>query len=176
MKRLCKFCLQPLAPNKRSHALFCSIPCKKSSEHKRRMLDPEKRERSRLRSKSWREDNPDKAKKNVSEWQKLNKAKCSAIGRRYSLRKLKAMPPWLSEDHQTQITAFYEARDSETARTGILYEVDHIVPLQGKTVCGLHVPWNLQVITKEENVAKKNFYWPDMWTNEETTLLEEVEA
>lgn len=163
MERLCQFCQQPLAPNKRSHAVFCSIPCKKSAEHKRRIADPEKREKNKVRSKLWRERNPERAKKNVSDWQKLNKSRCSAIGRRYSARKLSAMPDWLNEIQQAQINAFYKLRDLQTVSTGIPHEVDHIVPLQGKTVCGLHVPWNLQVITKGENVAKRHFRWPDMW-------------
>lgn len=163
MERLCQFCQQPLAPNKRSHAIFCNVTCKKSAEHKRRIADPEKRERNRVRSKLWRESNPERAKKNVSEWQKLNRARCSAIGRKYLLRKLNAMPEWLSPSQQAEINSIYELRDSETARTGVLHEVDHIVPLQGKTVCGLHVPWNLQVITKGQNVAKRHFTWPDMW-------------
>ena len=45
---------------------------------------------------------------------------------------------------------------------GFKWEVDHIVPLQSKLVCGLHVHNNLQVITALENIKKHNKVWPDM--------------
>jgi len=43
-----------------------------------------------------------------------------------------------------------------TAETGIKHEVDHIIPIKGKNVSGLHVPWNLQILTKSKNAKKRN--------------------
>ena len=43
-----------------------------------------------------------------------------------------------------------------TKLTGERYVVDHIVPLINDYVCGLHVPWNLRVITQDENLVKSN--------------------
>lgn len=68
--------------------------------------------------------------------------------------KKQATPPWLSEEDEQAIKAMYALSSFMTRTTGIEHHVDHIVPLAGKTVCGLHVPWNLRVITAKENLSK----------------------
>jgi hypothetical protein len=63
----------------------------------------------------------------------------------------RAMPRWVRAE---QIAPFYERAKNLTQETGIEYQVDHIVPLRGKYVSGLHVPANLRVITAAENYEK----------------------
>ena len=56
----------------------------------------------------------------------------------------------------------YRLAELRTKMTGLKWEVDHIVPLQSRLVCGLHCEANLQVIPRSVNLEKSNFYWPDM--------------
>jgi len=67
-----------------------------------------------------------------------------------------ATPPWLTRKQKSEIRQLYQIAITMTQTTGEQYVVDHIVPLRGESVCGLHVPWNLRVITQEENLAKSN--------------------
>jgi hypothetical protein len=65
-------------------------------------------------------------------------------------------PKWLSSKQKAEIRQLYQIAITMTKTTGEQYVVDHIVPLRSDDVCGLHVPWNLRVITQEENLKKSN--------------------
>ena len=67
-----------------------------------------------------------------------------------------ATPPWLTRKQKSEIRQLYQIAVTMSKTTGEQYVVDHIVPLQSHEVCGLHVPWNLRVITQEENLKKSN--------------------
>lgn len=82
------------------------------------------------------------------------------VSERYWLKIHWATPPWLSDEQLQQIRAIYVSADEE------LEHVDHIVPLSNPLVSGLHVPWNLQVMTIKGNLSKSNNYWPDMPYNQ----------
>lgn len=87
---------------------------------------------------------------------KLNPEQAKA---RTSLRRKRhqqATPSWLTKEHKRAIKALYLKAMHLTELTGVEYHVDHIVPLSNPTVCGLHVPWNLQVLTAAENIQKAN--------------------
>ena len=67
---------------------------------------------------------------------------------------MSATPTWLTRENLLQIRGFYAKAVEATKATGVKHHVDHIIPLCGKLVCGLHVPWNLQVLTASENLSK----------------------
>lgn len=70
---------------------------------------------------------------------------------------LQRTPKWLNSSHFNAIKAFY-FKAKYLRENGFDCEVDHIVPLQGNDVSGLHVPWNLQIIEKSKNRSKGNRY------------------
>lgn len=127
--------------------------------------------RNRMRFRRWVKANPDRAKaiqdKYVKNRPEVVKAKAKRWRQRNLVRrnmdqtkrhasKMQRTPSWLTEEHIKQMKSIYELAHKKTRAEGIQYEVDHILPLQGKNVSGLHVPWNLQVLTASENSRKKN--------------------
>lgn len=105
------------------------------------------------RQKAAREKNPERfsaaRKKHYAGNKSLYVAACAA--RRAA--KIQATPPWVN---LKEIAAFFAEARRLTIGTGIPHEVDHIEPLRAKNRCGLHVPWNLQVITRADNRRKHN--------------------
>jgi hypothetical protein len=102
---------------------------------------------------SRRQQLPQKYRQASKKFREANRWKKNAdtATRRASLRG--ACPSWAD---RKQILMFYKTASRVSAQTGIPHEVDHIVPLRGKGVCGLHVPYNLQVITADANLRKGN--------------------
>lgn len=90
-------------------------------------------------------------KKTQRDWIAKNTGKKNALtaSRRCSLAQ--RTPKWANGRY---IELFYKIAKLESERTGRRVDVDHIVPLRGKNVCGLHVETNLQLLFKEDNVKK----------------------
>ncbi len=92
----------------------------------------------------------------VREWAKNNPHKVLEQSARKRATKLQRMPKWLTKEHRSEILSFYKKAQELSSKLNSKYHVDHIVPLRGKTVSGLHVPWNLKVIPAVENMQKSN--------------------
>ena len=115
-------------------------------------------EQKRVKSSEWYQNNKEKEKVRMVAWQKANPDKMNAYNARRRASKLNSTPSWLTETQKEEVLAYYVKAKEMQQLTGILYHVDHIVPLQGKNVSGLHVPWNLQVIPASKNLRKYNKY------------------
>ena len=132
-------------------------PCKRQQD---REYAAQNREAAKQRASEWYYANKEYAlnrnKLGSERWRKANPDKHCARQNLRRANKLKATPMWLTELQKVQIACKYSVAAMLSKNTEEQYHVDHIVPLKGKTVCGLHVPWNLQVIPAVENLRKSN--------------------
>ena len=90
------------------------------------------------RNREWKSKNPERGRSYVSARRKRVKEHC---------------PSWVD---RKQIQSIYREAIRISEETGIPHHVDHIHPLNGKNLCGLHVPWNLQIIPARDNMKKSN--------------------
>lgn len=130
------------------------------SETKTRVAEWHAKNPDRVSSsrKKGQEQNKEQAAQNAKNYAKANPEWKAAHCAKRRSRKLRACPLWLTQEQLDEIEVFYKLAKTKFKETGIPHHVDHIIPLQGKKVSGLHVPWNLQVITASENSKKNNHY------------------
>src|SRR3990167_1553085 len=96
-----------------------------------------------LQRKRWKQKYPEQVRLYKRMNQKRNKATVNARTKRRKARLIHAVPAWANND---AIKRFYELSLCKTGTTNERWVVDHIVPLNSQSVCGLHVEHNLRVI------------------------------
>lgn len=106
------------------------------------------------RHKEWVSNNKEANREHKKKWVKENPEKIRAKDAKRRCAKLNAT----MEGYDKELNEIYEDCYMISLVMGDYYEVDHIVPLQGKNVCGLHVPWNLQILHRTKNRSKGNKY------------------
>ncbi len=102
--------------------------------------------------KTYRTNHHDVVLKRGKQYRLLNKDKAAAYSAARRAAKLQQCPKWITSAQKEEMKQLY-AVASLTGK-----HVDHIIPLKGKLVRGLHVPWNLQLLTPEENLQKSNHF------------------
>jgi len=90
------------------------------------------------------------------EYYNKNRKRYIAAARLRRICTEEAMPTWLTKKHHEQIQQIYDHARECSLLTGDEYVVDHVIPIKGRSVCGLHVPWNLQVLPSDVNDSKGN--------------------
>lgn len=109
-----------------------------------------------VRSKKFNAENKEKVQSWKRRYQKQNPHIFAKIGAKRRAAKLQRTPAWLTDIDRERIGNEYKLAALLTKVTGSSWHVDHIVPLQGKMVSGLHVPSNLRVLPATENIRKSN--------------------
>jgi hypothetical protein len=117
---------------------------------------------AKIRSAEWRVNNPnhESVKEAKKKWKQENLGKVNADTAKRRNAKMQRTPAWLTQDDYWMIEQAYELSALRTKMFGFTWHVDHVLPLQGKYVSGLHVPTNLQVIPWRDNVSKGNKHLP----------------
>ena len=107
-------------------------------------------------ARKWRQANTERHNASCQKYRTANPEKRAAWGAERRAAQTQRTPPWLNQAYRAEIEGVYHFAKIMERITGQKYHVDHVEPLQGKDVSGLHVPWNLQVLPARDNAAKGN--------------------
>jgi len=125
----------------------------------------------------WKHDNKEAIKQSQDKYRENNKEVCNKRNRDYYKKNIHTQRARiaakrvlrldrykfkLSKTDESKIKSIYKMCNNISKKTGVPHHVDHIVPLLGELVSGLHVPWNLQVIPAKDNLTKGNKFIEDI--------------
>jgi hypothetical protein len=151
---------------------FTNMPCKHGHVAERYAANKSCCECANATANRTKSKNREKYAQSSSVWQKLNPERIAQYQRtqnakrpgnrnlwtmNYRTAKVARMPKWLNDGQLFEMECVYNYC-SALRKTGLDYHVDHAVPLRGKSISGLHVPWNLQVLLGRENMSKGNTF------------------
>lgn len=167
-KELDHFYIKSDSGNPRSYCKPCvhirSTTWRKNNKEKTRVIRSRTSKKrlllhgDKIRSKKleYRNKNITKENERTRRWKKTNPDKVNHLNATRRARKRNAMPKWLTKEQINEIKSFYTTARKTSATFDESFHVDHIIPLKGDNVCGLHVPWNLQILPGSVNISKGN--------------------
>lgn len=158
-EKLCRIC-QTIKPrdsfHKRSNSkIGIQSKCKDCAKSINKVRYENNKDRILELNCSWRENNKVKHRQAQRQWRKDNPEKVNFLTSCRRSKRKNATPGWANEERIKHIYA-HCAWLNKTF--GYNMQVDHVIPLGGKNVCGLHVHTNLQIIPAEENMKKSNTF------------------
>ena len=156
MSKICNTCREPKPlsafPSRKASADGLAYTCR-SCGGARRKANYLKRHAEELAAHQvWREANRLRLREQAKQYRQENRGRYGAYRNAYKVRRNSRFPVWADVN---AINAIYEQAASMRA-LGVDVHVDHVVPLYGKTVSGLHVQNNLQLLLASDNLAKSN--------------------
>lgn len=132
--------------------------CKPCQQEKRKISDQKYKEDRNASARQWRIENRGAHLATLKRYRTNRQPVRTALQVKRKAAKLQRTPAWLTDFDLLHIQCLYQVAAMRTRESGYEWHVDHVIPLQGKTVSGLHVPLNLRVIPAADNLQKSNKY------------------